>query len=489
MFMKQGKRALCMSLALAMLLLCCACGKNDPTEWDYMSVVEENSNTAKTTAADTSDVGGEEDPDSSTDKKDKNTGKKTTTKAGKTTTTTTKKKSAAGTTTVDEFLKSMPAKLKGTTIDFFHWADLHNSAYKDALAKFEKDTGITVKFSQASHSAFKEDLASRVAAGNSPDVMELIYSTPATVANIQPITNSGYDFNDKAWDKDIMDMFTYAGRCYGVQVTDSPNRNMGMIYYNKKTLKTVPGIEDPYTLWKNNPNSWTWEKLWSMCDQFLEAKQHKEGYFGITFGENDGYVKCFGVSLWDFDTKTHKCVNHMKEANTVKRYTELMDAIEKKRSTSQVNGDGFEKGKILFNWSYSSMVERDNAGFAALKKQKNVGVVPCPSDSTVTPLFETCAYGIPVGAKNKEAVPYLLRCVFDPSTNDVENFYINEEAKTAVEAAAKKKLFFGNGYEWSIWESLVAGGPSNVKSVLDSFDSAVSDTVMLQNEQMNTLPK
>lgn len=390
---------------------------------------------------------------------------------------------------VDDVLKKMPAKLKGSTIKFFFWEDLHNTVYKDAVEAFEKKTGITLQTVIGSHGNYATELAALINAGNAPDMVKIIENRTTQIASLQPITNSGYDFHDTGWDEEIMRDFTFNGRVYGANVKDSPNRNMALILYNKKALKRAK-LEDPNTIWKSNPKNWTWDKLWGMCDDFLKANGNRDGYYGITFGVEDGYTRSFGASFFQYDTAKGQFVSAMKDANTIKRYETLIDAVYKKWSTSTVQGIPFEQGKVLFNWTYSSMLEKENQSYTSLKENGNLGFVPCPSDSTTSPLFEYCAYGIPVGAKNAEAVPYFLRYVFAPETNKLDNFYLNKEAREVCESIIKKGNFYlGYGYEYSIWQQMISGTSSQVKTVLDSNAAKIEDQCLVLNSQIKSLSK
>lgn len=396
---------------------------------------------------------------------------------------------SSGNLTVDQFLNSMPSNLRGTTIKMFFWDDLRSTVYKTALENFQKKTGIKVEIEIADKQTYDATLAARITAGKSPDIVKCIDNNIGTVSNLQPITSSGYNFNDSAWDKELMKLFTYNGKCYAVNVQDSPNKNMGIFTYNKKALKRANmSGEDPYTIWKKNPSDWTWSKFWSMCDKFVKANGSKEGYYGSTWGTEDGYVKAFGVSLWRYDPDAGKVVNCSNTAESIKRYGELIDAINNKWSTSVADSTAFASGKILFNWGYSSSAEKAAIDHESLRKGDNLGFVPMPTDSTYTPLFETCAYGIPVGAKNAAAVPYLIRALFSPESVNENDFYFNEEAKTVVQSVIKKNNFFyGNGYLYQVWQDMIRGNSANVKSVIDSYQGVINDQVNLDNNKLTKL--
>ena len=68
--------------------------------------------------------------------------------------------------------------------------------------------------------------------------------------------------------------YTFNGKCYAVNLNDSAISDVSVIYYNKKALQDAE-MEDPYQIWKKNPKAWTWEKFWSMCEQFVNANKNR----------------------------------------------------------------------------------------------------------------------------------------------------------------------------------------------------------------------
>ncbi len=477
--MKKISRVLSILLSISLIFMCAACGAKTEYESYYEDVPGEVAGGDETTVSDN-------DTQSEAPKESNGTQSKVSSGS-----TSTANPTVKDNMTPDEFLDTMPTKLRGSTIKMFFWDDLRSTVYKTALNKFQQKTGIKVEIEVADKPTYQSTLAARISAGKSPDVVMCEDNNVGTVSNLQPITNSGYNFKDNAWDKKLMQMFTYNGKCYAVNVQDSPNKNIGIIVYNKKALKRANlSKDDPYTLWKSNPSKWNWSKFWSMCDAFVKANGGKEGYYGSTWGTEDGYVNAFGVSLWRYDGEKGKTVNESNTAESIKRYGEIVDAINKKWSTSVVDVTGFESGKILFSWTYSSTAEKMGVGNESLKKGNNLGFVPMPTDSTHTPMFTTCAYGIPVGAKNAAAVPYFLRYIYSPESLDEDEFYFNEEAKTVVKSViSKNEFFFGNGYNYAVWQDMIKGTGANVKSVIDSYQGMINDTVKIDNNNIAKLHK
>ena len=68
----------------------------------------------------------------------------------------------------------------------------------EAIEKFEKATGIKFNPIVASCSDFQTQLSTKIQAGESPDLVRLLGNVSWQITTLQPITNSGFDFNDTA---------------------------------------------------------------------------------------------------------------------------------------------------------------------------------------------------------------------------------------------------------------------------------------------------
>ncbi len=393
----------------------------------------------------------------------------------------------------DAFLASMPKKLKGTTLKYFYWWDPKTQMEKDAIAAFEKKTGITVKTEVGTYKTFQTELAAKIAAGNSPDIVRLLSNAMYQVKTLQPITNSGYDFSDDIWWKKLMKDYTYNGRTYAVNIRpkDAAILDTYMIYYNKRALRAAE-IQDPYQLWKKNPKSWTWSKLWSMCEEFVKANNNKSGYYGISFQYNNAYVRMFGCANYDYNSKTGKWENYMDSPELAKRWSELITYNTKGLSAINHDATSFQRAKILFDGAGPFACRVGDQTHQVLKDRGELGVVPLPTDTPYQLLYEYTAFGVPQGAKNIEAVPYYLRYVLDRKNYDANKIYFDSQAKDVVEytlSFADSKYFFGENELSELRQKLVGGTAAQVKSTLTAYKGVIQDSVNSSNEQIKYLSK
>lgn len=475
---KLGFRVFALVLSLVMIFSVAGCGK---TVYEDFSTYEEESDVTDTGSQDTSSV---EDTSSATDSATSSTQSQASSQTG------TASGSGGNKTTSlsrDEVMKKMPANLKGTTVTYMYWWDAKKQMEGEAIAKFEKATGVKVNTVVASYTDFQTQLSAKIAAGQAPDLVRLLGNVTWQITALQPITNSGFNFNDTAWDQQLLKDFTFNGSTYAANLKDSAISDVAVIYYNVKALEDAD-MEDPYELWKKG--KWTWAKFWEMCDEFVTANKGKSGYSGATFEYPDAYVRTLGGTCYEYNSATGKVENYMSKPATEQGWKTTLEAIENNWLLQTHDETKFDQGKVLFFWSGPYSARRLDARQKALKDRDRLGVVPLPTDSKYQVMYEYTAFGIPQGAKNSAAVPYYLRYVLDKSSYDMNKVYYNAKAKEVVEfACSKTNRFYGNGRTDGFISALYASGSKQVATVINSYKDSTQDFVNGENDRIKLLSK
>ena len=492
------KKVLCLLLAVAMCTALVACGPTDDT------------GTTTTTADVTTTTVGD---DTTTTVGDETTttveGETTTTVDGNTTTvnkvtTTTKDKTPTTTKPVngdekglsrDEVIAKMPANLKNTKVVYFYWHNPHERMEGPALKEFKKKTGIELVYEESSANAFYEELTARVTAGNSPDMVRNRFTSLYALAGLQPVENSGFDFSDPEWDPYIMGLYTLNGKCFGINTRNSAIMDVNVMYYNRRALKATSGLKDPYELWKKG--EWTWDKFFEMCEAFVASKRGAAGYYGATFEYGSlTYALTRTKEFVYYDQAQGKYVNNMKDPELIKAFSVINEQMKKGNIVSGDRLTDFDEGKILFFSSGPFSCRTLDPRAKVLKVKKNLGTVPMPSDSTTkyTLLYEATAFGIPQGAKNAAAVPYLVRYITDQASYDMSEVYCDENALTSV-----NEMISRGNYNVSHVAGYITGKADNKVSVdlmsddlkveLDSKFPAVNAAIEEANNRLPNLGK
>ena len=302
-----------------------------------------------------------------------------------------------------EVLASMPKQLRGTTIVMYNW----NPAYEytgapAVIEKFQKETGIKIEWKTENYDTYLSKLASMVAANNPPDVVRLRTPDPIGLLSIQPISATGYDYSDEAWDQLLMKDYTINGKVYGTSLNNTHIGSVAMLLYNSALISKYD-LDNPYQLWKKG--KWTWSKFIDICEDFkkLSGAEFACGGSGWTI-----WAELYGVpGPVGYDGT--KYFNNTGNSKFIQITQEIADLYNTSRLFGYWKSDEFNKGDCLFWAGASVYARRKNSYFSSLKSAGTLSVVPFPEidgqGKYYQALDEYEAYGIAKGAKNPKAVP------------------------------------------------------------------------------------
>lgn len=476
MMKKLSLRILASLMALLLIMGLAACGGSGDTEGS--SAPAESSQPV----SDSSDTPVSDDPSS-----DASATTTTTTGSGKTTRPIVANKKAA---TWAEIKAKIPASAKGTTLHVYDWNPQSEvPGMSNMHKKFTEETGIIVDYKIVNHNSYFTKIAAEVAAKNAPDAVRIQNVNRQNLVNLQPMQNLGYDFTDAAWDKNVMNAYTFNGNLYGVNMVGSPYYCAALVYYNKNLIETY-GLDDPYDLWKDG--EWTWDALWDMCEEFLDEADGDD-FIGLSTMAFMEYQHAYNKPTITYDHKNNTFKHNLQDANYVKSWQIYANNYDKGLiSQALTNNDAFDGGKLLFNVSMGIASRSGSSYFRNLRSQGAVACVPLPAlkkgakDYQV--LGEVQAFGIPKTAKNPALVPYYLRYYFDADNYNMNNFYNVEHAAEVTKYVQSKNPAIGyagavmtketTGFVTSQFiDELKQGGAANVKMKLDSFVPTVDAAI------------
>lgn len=411
--MKKLLKTLAILLSVAMLFAMAGCGETKTKTTDANADDDEyfTESVEKVDTSNDTSTGAKEKSDSSSSAKSSGGSIKTGGKKWK------------------DVLASMPSDLSNTTIEIYNWnpANEYTGAPK-VIQEFTKQTGIKVKWTTENFDNYLSKLTSRVAAGNSPDLVRLRNPMPTSLTSIQPIDAMNFDFSDSAWDKWVMDSYTFNGKKFGVSLSGTHISSPIMLSYNKSLIRKYD-LSDPYQLWKSN--KWTWDAMINLCQEY---KKSAGSDYAITGSTSElAMVSIPGTVKYNGS----KFVSTMNDANmltALQKYCDLSN--NKKIYAPTYNTEGFDSGKLLMFICSGIHIRRMNSYFQNLKSSNSLGTVPVPplSGTSVTTMFgELEAYGLAKGAKNPKAAPYFLRFFLDSANYDVDAFFANSQAKEVYE--------------------------------------------------------
>ncbi len=412
--------------------------------------------------------------------------------AGQNNQTTSTGTSDSGSQSLRAFLKSIPSSAKGKTITVYNWNPSREyTGAPKVIDNFKKETGVEVKWITANFDDYLTQLTNLVASGQSPDIVRLRDPNPVGLTNMQDLNNVGFDFSADAWDKQVMNDYTYNGKCLGVSVKGTHISSPEVILYNKALIKKYD-LDDPYKLWKNG--KWTVDKFIELCNDFKKLAKAEYSYTG---GINE-YQSFFGYS-GPIEFQNGKFVNIMNNPDFVKRTQEMCDYL----NTSKIfnyrwQTEAFDRSECLFFGTTMILARRMNAYFTTLKKAGSLSVVPFPSQNgkTETVMFgEYEAYGIAKGAKNADIAPYFLRYFLERENYDIDSFFCNDQAVEVYDflmavpnrkwrAGFEEHSFYG-GVQNDIKVDIGTATGAQTVSILNKYASVISQRTDDYNKRIS----
>lgn len=325
-----------------------------------------------------------------------------------------------------EVVASMPKKLSGTTVVMYNWNPaVEYTGAPAAINAFTKATGIKVDWKTVSYAQYYTKLPALISSGeNIPDMARLRGPHPDFVKNFQPITVAKYDFTDEAWDKNIMDLYTFGSKTYAVSLQNTHVGSINVLFYNK-TLINKHDFDDPYKLWKKG--KWTWSKYIKMCKEFNEITGNPaangEGGFGV-------YLTSYGIS-GSIKFNGSKYSSNMSDKQFIAKHELLAELYTDKKLFEFGGQESFNDGSVLFSIGSAVHARQKNPYFGNLKASNTLCFVPMPSIDGQKKYYqghgEAEAYGIPKGAKNPQAVPYFLRYFLDGANYELSTYFGNKQ--------------------------------------------------------------
>jgi ABC-type glycerol-3-phosphate transport system substrate-binding protein len=384
--------------------------------------------------------------------------------------------------------KSIPKKLKGTSITFAHWGDEGGAEYVKVAKAFTKLTGINVKWQLYSQDTYESDIAKQIVAGKGPDAIILNGRIPQIYAIADPLP-SIFNVNDGFWDPRITIQTQFKGKNYFVNSYYSPYvPTAGIVVYNKRIFNDN-GITSPVDY--INENKWSWESF-KQC--MLDAK--KSGYYG---GVLDAKLMAMtmGPGFTSYDYKASKVVcNESNEA--MKKSLKFYAQCRQEGLVGNYLIAQYPAGNIAMLTTDAYALKAN--GYLKDMSASDYGAVRMPD----TFEGQKCnyggvglrAYGIAKNSKNPEGVYYFYRYFLDvDNCNKDANIFANKEmqkfyCKSVLEDYRKNDLkisFDGPlrliGLDWThseIFKELRRQPPEQIavsfESIMNTFRNAADES-------------
>lgn len=477
--MRNLSKVLSIAICITMILSCAACGKAAQDTSSLSDFVESEVN-SQTSSID----GSSNTPSASSTPSKVSNNNSSQVAVGATTSKTWK-----------EVISSMPKSLSGSTLKIASWNPVDEvKGARELVANFKKMTGIDVQWQTINYGEYTTQIAAMIASNKSPDIVRMHTLDAGDMSVLQPISASGYNFNDTAWSKSVSDFYTVNGKVYAVSLENTLFHQPNVVFYNRNLIAQYD-LEDPYELWKKN--KWTFDKFIEICRQYRD-----EAGDGCTPWSTDGlydYANYMGTGFTRYDGT--KFSNNLSDKKLLTAWQQTMKWVEEGVTSSVFwDQDGFNSGTVLFHTNGIIGARTTQAWFTKLKANGSLGVAPIPSISGqkyVVDFHEMEAYGIAKGAKNPKVVPYFLRYYLDAENYNADNFFVDKRALEVYNWTIKQGNYYMNydgvvitpdsGYDKDLVSALKVSKPAQIATVLQSYNAVVNRAVQQTNDKLSKL--
>lgn len=395
-----------------------------------------------------------------------------------------------------EVLATMPSSLRGTTVTVFNWNPPEEYTGAPSVIKsFENSTGIKVKWMTENYDTYLSKLASLVASDLAPDIVRTLRPDPIGLQSLQPVSVAKFDFSDDAWDKLLMDVYTYNGKCFGVNLKNTHVGAVTMLLYNKALINKYD-LDDPYQLWKNN--KWTFNKFLDICREYKRESGAEYACGGQDWCK---WSQMYGIP-GPVAYNGKKFVSLVSDSKFVQVTQKIADLYNTERLFAYWKADEFNNGDCLFWAGGAVFSRRQNSYFKSLKGAGSLNVVPMPAvdgqNTYYQDMSEYEAFGIAKGAKNAAAVPYFLRYFLDPQNYNLASFFCSVQALEVYNWCMKQtnrvwSLNYGAAFNFygtpddGFWSGIKDLAGAQINSFLNSNAAVIQRRVDNYNKAKDSL--
>ncbi len=310
---------------------------------------------------------------------------------------------------------------RGTKVVYATWKNPQQNEDGPVVDAFEAEYGIKVEIDMVPQETYVQEIAGKVAAGNSPDIFFDNCFFPSSISVLQPIDAMQLDLTDGIWDKGMLEMSKLDGKSFLVNTVGNIWAEVDCLFYNKQIFAdnniTTP---EEYV----EAGKWTFEAL-TKCMTDVKNAGKVGGYIDV-----QSLLASTGSGFYKFkDGKFSNGVDQMT-TDVIKQISQWVSdgLIKDPREHNLLNN--FIKGNCgiaitnafgMKATGYFSEMNPDHIGFTYIPAYN------ADTKSYTTGLFR--GWGLVRGAKNPVAAGIFLRYYLDANNYDADSTFISKEAQ------------------------------------------------------------
>ena len=379
----------------------------------------------------------------------------------------------------------IPASVKGTTVEYLLCRSV-NENDKKIVSNFKAKTGINVKLTVANYGKYGEIVASRVASGDAPDIInsERLAYPNGLISLCEPLDKYEFKLEDSCWDFDAMKYAKIRGNYYGVVSKYALYHDCRMMMYNvelmKKILKSDYANKSPRALWK--ANKWNFDTFSELADTI-----HDAGYTPLTYISQYDFALASGQDLVSFDGTKYS--SNLSDKTLMKAWQFTHDLFEKTGYVEGYNADNFISSKtaMFINTVYNCY---NKNAFPNIKFELDAVPVPGINGVTNAPA-DIRFYSLAKGAKNPIGSAYFLRYLLDYDNSFEKDeainnnvwetaVYVSNKLPKTMECSSNLLLYVGTSAEGSVRTFLLT--EAQIATALKKCENQVTNAVNRVNK-------
>ncbi len=312
-------------------------------------------------------------------------------------------------------------KYRGTTVVYATWKNPHQNEDGKVVDEFQKKYGITVEIDITPQETYVQEVAGKIASGESPDIFFDNCFFPASISCLQPIDEMKLDLTDGIWDQGMLEMSKLGGKSFLVNTVGNIWAEVDCLFYNKKIFAdnniTTP---EEYV----SAGKWNFAAL-TKCMTDVKNAGYIGGYVDVQSllaSTGSGFYKYengrFSNGVNDMTTTVVKQISQWVSDGLIRdprEYNLLNNFITGKAGIAITNAYGMKAT------GYFGKMNPNDVGFTYIPQFDD------KNKAYTTGLFR--GWGLVRGAKNPVAAGIFLRYYLDANNYDTDSAFINPEAQ------------------------------------------------------------
>ncbi len=380
-------------------------------------------------------------------------------------------------------------KYRGTTVVYATWKNPYQNEDGKVVDDFQKKYGIKVEIDITPQSTYVQEIAGKIAAGESPDIFFDNCFFPASISCLQPIDAMQLDLTDGIWDKGMLEMSKLGGKSFLVNTVGNIWAEVDCLFYNKKIFadNNITTPEDYVKAGK-----WNFAAL-TKCMKDVKNAGYIGGYIDV-----QSLLASTGSGFYKYENgRFANGVNPMT-TNVIKQISQWVSdgLIRDPREYNLLQN--FTKGNcgIAVTNAYGMKA----TGYFANMNPNDVGFtyIPQYDDSNkayTTGLFR--GWGLIRGAKNPVAAGVFLRYYLDAGNYDTASAFINKDAQnfffkltSGVDTAEKNPyMLLGitqlTSENTDTYTGISGMAPGQVSAQISALNNKITSNSKLLNEELD----